>query len=135
MFEPAWSRIQASVRPSTDKAQELHFRTFLSYMLCMDLPACLSLHNIMVFLEYLYQPSLSTKVIKNYHSSLMSKTRQFGLEHTSLFHPAFPNFVEVSASIHTLDPLLGGFLTSPLYTGSLLPASSSQTPFYFEQFF
>ena len=52
----------------------------------MDLPISLSLHNVLAFLEYLYQKALSPNVIKNYVSSLSTMAKNFGLDHEALFH-------------------------------------------------
>ena len=54
----------------------------------MGLPVGLSLHNVLAFLEYLYQKGLSPKVIKNYVSSLSSMAKNFGLDHQHLSHQA-----------------------------------------------
>ena len=50
----------------------------------MDLPVSISVHNILSFLEYLYQNGLSSKVIKNYLSSISSVSKFFNLDTSSL---------------------------------------------------
>ena len=72
-------------RPSTTASHLLHFRTVLSFLVFMNLPVAMTVHNILTFLEYLYINSLSPKVIKKYLSSIASMARQLNLE-TSSFH-------------------------------------------------
>ena len=46
----------------------------------------ISVHNILVFLEYLYINSLSPKVIKNYLSSISSMARQLKFDTSNCYH-------------------------------------------------
>ena len=52
----------------------------------MSLPVEVSVHNILVFLEYLYINSLSPKVIKNYLSSISSMARQLNFDTSNCYH-------------------------------------------------
>ena len=81
------------MRPSTARAQLTHLRTFLSYLIFMQLPLKFSLHNIITFLEFLYQSSLSPKVISNYLSSIRSMTKFYNIEHSDLSHIAVSRFL------------------------------------------
>ena len=83
LLESAWARVSTAFRPSTNRAHQLHFRTFLAFLLFMNLPVEFLLHNILVFLEYLYQNHLSPQVIKNV-SSLASMARTYNISATCL---------------------------------------------------
>ena len=58
----------------------------MSFLVFMNLSVEISLHNILVFLEYLYINSLSPKVIKNYLSSISSMARKFSLDSSNCYH-------------------------------------------------
>ena len=66
----------------------------------MDLPVSLSVHNILSFLEYLYQNGLSPKVIKNYLSSISSVLKFFNLDVSSLAHISISHYLR-SISINS----------------------------------
>ena len=66
----------------------------------MDLPVSLSVHNILSFLEYLYQNGLSPKVIKNYLSSISSVSKNFNLDISSLSHISVAHYLR-SISINS----------------------------------
>ena len=86
LLQSAWTRISSAFRPSTSRAHQLHFKTFLAFVLFMKLPVKFSLHNILAFLEYLYQNHISTQVIKNYVSSLNSMARTYNIPTEDLSH-------------------------------------------------
>ena len=121
------ARYRTSSRTSLQNISLMH--------LFMDLPVSLSLHNILVFLEYLYQSSLSTKVIKNYHSSLISKARQLGLNTRILFHLTVSKLLRsISINSHFIPTPRGVFDIPTLY--SIYIACEQLTdPIYFGQFF
>ena len=48
----ACHRISQAYIPSTSAAHHLHFKTYLAFLLFMDLPINISVHNILTFLEY-----------------------------------------------------------------------------------
>ena len=100
LFDAAWSRIQSAFRPSTVKAHQTHFFTYLAYLIFMDLPISLSVHNILSFLEYLYQNALSPKVIKNYLSSISSVSKNFNLDVSALSHISVAHYLR-SISINS----------------------------------
>ena len=86
LVECAWQKIQQAYRPSTTAAHQRYFRTFLSFIVFMDLPRSLTPHNILAFLEYLHQNSLSPKVIRNYLASIKTTSIQFKIDHSALSH-------------------------------------------------
>ena len=59
----------------------------------MDLPIAISVHNILTFLEYLYQNLISPKVISSYLSSIHSKASFYNWDTSSLSHPAIHRFI------------------------------------------
>ena len=81
-------------------AHHLHFRTFLGYLIFMDLPLECSVHNILIFLEYLFQNSISTKVISTYLSSIHSKAKLYGWDVSSIAHPTLQRYIR-SISINS----------------------------------
>ena len=93
LLESAWTRVSTAFRPSTCRAHQLHFRTFLAFLVFMNLPVEFSLHNILVFLEYLYQNHLSPQVIKNYVSSLASMARTYNISAPCLSHISVSHFL------------------------------------------
>ena len=63
----------------------------------MDLPREINLHNILTFLEYLYQNSISPKVIQNYLSSIRTMSIEYGM------NPAPPSHFSVSKYIRSIS--------------------------------
>ena len=62
----------------------------------MQLPVTFSLHNIITFLEFLHQSSLSPKVISNYLSSIRSMAKFYNIEHADLSHIAVSRFLSIT---------------------------------------
>ena len=89
----ACRRIHQAYRPSTTSAHLLHFRTYLSFLIFMDLPITISVHNILTFLEYLYQSLISPKAIASYLSYIHAKASIYNLNTSSLSHPAITRFI------------------------------------------
>ena len=127
-FEPgiitvaAWrlAKIHQAYRPSTLAAHDLHFRTYLAYLTFMDLHIECSVHNILTFLEYLYNNGISPKVISTYLSSIHSKAKLYGWDVSSIGHPAVQRYI-CSISINsTFSPTPRGiFDVHTLYNISL----------------
>ena len=89
----ACRRIHQAYRPSTSSAHLLHFKTYLSFLIFMDLPITISVHNVLTFLEYLFQNLISPKVISSYLSSIHSKAAIYNLDISPLSHPAILRFI------------------------------------------
>ena len=51
LLQTAWTRRQQAYGPSTASAHLLHFRIFLAYLIFMDLPIVISVHNILTFVS------------------------------------------------------------------------------------
>ena len=77
----------------------------------MKLPVEFLLHNILVFLEYLYQNHLSPQVIKNYVSSLASMARTYHISAGCLSHIQQVITSEAYPLIQVLGQHLGASLT------------------------
>ena len=82
----ATARIGSAYRPSTRSSHSTHFRTFLAFVVFMDLHPKFTLHNILCFLEFLHVNDLSPKVIKNYLSSLRSMAKFYKLPAEDLYN-------------------------------------------------
>ena len=54
LIKSACVRIQHAFRPSTASAYTLHFKTFLAFLIIMDLPIACNVQNILTFMEFLY---------------------------------------------------------------------------------
>ena len=100
LAECAWQKIQQAYRPSTTAAHQRHFKTFLSFIVFMDLPRCITPHTILAFLEYLHQNSLSPKVIRNYVASIKTMSLQFKIDHSALSHYTISRYLR-SLSINS----------------------------------
>ena len=100
LLTSAWQRILTAHRPSTNRAQKTHFRTFLAFLLFYDLPISLEVHNVLVFLEFLTKNSISHKVVKNYLSSISSLASFYNLDPSGLSDPAILRFIR-SMSINS----------------------------------
>ena len=128
-------RIQQACRPSTTSAHSLHFKTFVAFLIFMDLPILCNVHNILAFMEFLYQNPISPKVISTCISSIHSRAQLYGWDTSATSHPAVLRYVR-SVSINTkLNPTPGAFLTFPPYIISPCHVTSSLIQFYSGLFF
>ena len=84
LLNGAWTRIDQAFRPSTASAHCTHFRTFIAFLLFLNLPVVISTHNVLVFLEYLVKSSISPKVVKNYLSSIASMASFYRIPHQAI---------------------------------------------------
>ena len=50
----AWKRVNTAYRPSTRSAHRTHLKTYLSFVVFMDLPLRFTIHSVIAFLEFLY---------------------------------------------------------------------------------
>ena len=120
LLQEAWTRIHHAYRPSTVAAHDLHFRTFLGYLIFMDLQIDCSIHNILTFLEYLFQSSISPMVISSYLSSIYSKASLYGWDVSPIAHPAVRRYIRSISINSTFSPTPRGiFDIHTLYNLSL----------------
>ena len=104
LLQSAWTRVSSAFRPSTNRAHQLHFKTYLAFVLFMKLPVNFSLHNILAFLEYLYQNHIYPQVIKNYVSSLNSMARTYNIPAEDLSHVAVAHYLRIFSINSTFRP-------------------------------
>ena len=88
MASSAWSKIKTAYRPSTRSAHRTHLRTYLSFVVFMDLQLHFTIHSVLAFLEFLYVNNISYKVILNYLASLRSNylARRYNWDTSVLAH-------------------------------------------------
>ena len=91
-------------RPSTTSAHRTHVRAYFAFLHIMDLPPTTTLHNIMVFIEYLHQNHISHKVISAYLSSVRSMASLYNLPLQPFSHPAITRLLR-SISLTSHFPL------------------------------
>ena len=72
----------------------------MAFLIFMDLPVECNVHNIIAFMEFLYQNSVSPKVISTYISSIHSRAHWYGWSTPSLSHPAVQRYLR-SISINS----------------------------------
>ena len=108
LLHTAWTRIQQAYRPSTSSTHLLHFRTFLAYLLFMDLPIVISVHNILTFVEYLYQNHISPKVISTYLSSIQAKARLYNWDFSAIAHPSISRYIRSIPINSSFNPTTRG---------------------------
>ena len=131
MFHTAWHRVTSSYRPATVSAHNRHFRTFIAFMIFMQLPIAINVHNVLIFLEYLYKNGLSPKVIKNYLSSISSVTSFYHLDHTPLSDPSISRFIRSITINSPFSPTPRGIFTiEMIYQISVACSILSDPPLY-----
>ena len=134
-LDSAWSRVKSSVRPLTARAHITHLRTFLSYLIFMQLPVEFSLHNIITFLEFLYQSSLSPKVISNYFASIRSMAKFYNIEHSDLSHIAVSRFLRSITINYRFSPTPRGVVDIYTLYRISLACDSLSDPILFRAIF
>ena len=120
LLASAIDRTKSAYRPSTIAAHTTHFRTFIAFLLFLSLAVDISVHNVLIFLEYLYTNNISPRVIKNYLSSMISCAKHFRMDPSSLFHPLVNTFIRSVSINSTFAPSTKGiFDINTLYLISL----------------
>ena len=79
----------------------------------MDLQIAVNLHNLLVFLEYLHQNSLSPKVIKNYLSSIATVARSYNMDYSETHNPAVNRYIRGLALTFPFRPTPRGIFDIP----------------------
>ena len=107
-------------RPSTTSAHRTHVRAYFAFLHIMDLPPTTTLHNIMVFIEYLHQNHISHKVISAYLSSVRSMATLYNLPLHPFSHPAITRLLRsISLTSHFAPTPRGVFDIPTLYNISM----------------
>ena len=91
-------------RPATRSAHTTHLKTYLSFVVFMDLPLQFTLHSILAFLEYLYVNRISHRVILNYLASLRSLARRYDWDSTILSHQLVVSYLKSIARNTPFNP-------------------------------
>ena len=71
----------------------------MAFLIFTGSPITIQLHNILSFMEYLHQNSISPKVVRNYISSIASQAKFYSIQHQDINHPAVARYLR-SISIH-----------------------------------
>ena len=107
-------------RPSTTSAHRTHVRAYFAFLHIMDLPPTTTLHNIMVFIEYLHQNHISHEVISAYLSSVRSMATLYNLPLQTFSHPAITRLLRsISLTSHFAPTPRGVFDIPTLYNISM----------------
>ena len=93
-------RTETTFRPSTSAAHMHHFRTFVAFLMFLNLPIVCSIHNLLIFGEYLHNNNILYKVTKHYFSSLATCASYYKLDTKSFSHPLLSRFIR-SISINS----------------------------------
>ena len=97
-------RIKAAYRPSTRAAHDTHCRTYLSFVLFMNLPLTFSLHSLLAFLEFLNVNNISPRVIQNYLSSLKHFAKIRGWDISPFHHKLVLDYIHSIAINSSFSP-------------------------------
>ena len=100
LVRAALHRTKKAYRPATRNLHLTHLRTYLSFVIFMDLPILPSVHSALAFLEYLHMNALSHKVIVNYVSSLKKASIKYSWSPDVFTHRLILEYLR-SVSINT----------------------------------
>ena len=101
----------------------------------MQLPPTFSLHNIVIFLEFLYQSSLSPNVIGNYLASLRSMAMFYNIKHSNLSHIAVSRFLRSKTVNSRFSPTPRGVFDNYIIYRIYLACDSLSDPILFQAIF
>ena len=93
MLSSALGRTATAFRPSTSAAHMRHFRTFMAFLMFLNLPFVCSIHNLLIFGEYLHNKNISFKMIKQHSSSLSTCASYYNFDTKSFSHPLLSIFI------------------------------------------
>ena len=79
----------------------------------MELPVCVNLHNVLTFLEYLFQSNISPRVIRNYLSSVGLMVQKYNIPHSDVNHYAITNYIRSISVNSTFKPTPRGIFDLP----------------------
>ena len=96
----ALQRTKSAYRPSTKNAHLTHLRTYLSFIIFMQLPPEPSVHSLLAFLEYLHTNLISHKLILNYLSSLKKASIKYSWNASPFSHRLITEYLR-SISINS----------------------------------
>ena len=105
-----------------------HVGAYFAFLHVMDLPPTVTLHNLVVFIEYLHQNLISHKVITSYVFSIRSTVEFYNLATHPFTHPAVSRFLRSINITSHFSPTPGAFMAFRHYTILSLPAAPPITP-------
>ena len=118
-------------RLSTTSAHRTHVRAYFAFLHIMDLSPITTLHNIMVFIEYLHQNLTSYKVISSYVSPSKSMAVLYNLPSQYFSHPAINRLLRsISLTSHFAPTLRSIFDIPTLYNISISCDSTDDPHLY-----
>ena len=123
-------RIQQAFRPSTTSAHSLHFKTFIAFLIFMDLPIICNVHNILAFMEFCTRTQFH---LRSYQPISPPSTQELSFMAGTFQQPPTQLFSDTFAaypSIPNLTPPPGVFLTLPPYIICPCHVTSSLIQFY-----
>ena len=100
LLDSALARTDSAFRPSTSAAHLRHLRTYMAFLVFLRLPFSFSIHNLLIFGEYLYTNNISYKVVKQYFSSLQTSAAFYAMNLEAFSHPLLSRFIR-SISINS----------------------------------
>ena len=86
-------RTATAFHPSTSAAHMRHFRTSVVFLMFLNQPIVCSIHNFLIFGEYLHNNNISFKVMKQYFSSLLTCASYYNFDTKSFSHPLLFRFI------------------------------------------
>ena len=91
----AAQRVELAFRPKTKRCYELLFRNFIGFCLCSKIVIhCISLQEIMAYLEFLVQNNVSANMLANNISALKANFVKYGLKFKLWEHPRVRYFLK-----------------------------------------
>ena len=86
----------------------------MSFIMFMELPVCVNLHNILTFLEYLFQNHISPKVIRNYLLSVCLMAHQYNIPQSDTNHYTMTYYIRSISINSAFRPTPRGIFDLPI---------------------
>ena len=135
LIASAYERMKQAYRPSTASAHRTHIRSYFAFLHIMQLYPTTSLHNILVFIEYLHQNLLSYKVILSYVSSIKSMAILYNIPSENFSHPAVARLLRSLSLTSHFAPTPRGLFDIPTLYNILFHVIQQMTLTYTGPFF
>ena len=113
LAQAAWNRIRMAYRPATRSAHTTHLKTYLSFVIVMDLPLQFTVHSTLSFLEYLHINNISHRVMLNYLSSFKVLAKRYGWDPTPLAHQLVTSYLKSISRNSGFNPTSRGIFSLP----------------------
>ena len=114
LAQAAWNRISMAYRPATRSAHTTHLKTYLSFVIVMDLPLQFTVHSTLSFLEYLHINNISHRVMLNYVSSLKALAKRYDWDQKPLSHQLVTSYLKSVARNSGFNPTARGIFSLPI---------------------